>query len=277
MGNLRGVAAGKLASAMDALINLPAARLSVSFVHDAAVLSTGGRLLLLVSMIPRLLWFAFLLGFLLFFQAFAQGTFATVQNAPSRDDGIALAKESGTAIPGAFIEAAHLDMTGKLTGFLIDLAFRHPWIVTLLGLIGFLRVILKPAMALLHGYVATTQDKGDDELLEKVERSWIFAAFSWLLDFLGSVKLDTLKAARSKTGPTNGTAAALALALPVGALAGCKGPKAAAFRTIASVQAVAQKTLVAWADHVVERRAQIAKLPAAAWRPFSRLPDRLTP
>ena len=65
---------------------------------------------------------------------------------------------------------APLDMTGQLTAFLIDLALRHPWIVTVFGLIGFLRVIFKPAMALLHGYVATTQDKSDDELLEKVER-----------------------------------------------------------------------------------------------------------
>lgn len=145
--------------------------------------------------------------------------------------------------------------------FLVDLAFQHPWIVTVFGLIGFLRVIFKPAMALLHGYVATTQDEGDDVLLEKVERSWLFVAFSWLIDFLGSVKLDTIRKARGSAPTAGGLTPALALCIAASLLSGCQSPETVAFKTISAVQLAARTTLDGWADHVVERRAQIAKLP----------------
>jgi hypothetical protein len=114
-----------------------------------------------------------------------------------------------------------VDLTDRLTSFLVDLAFSHPWIVTLFGLIGFLRVIFKPAMGLLHGYVLTTQDRTDDEILEKVERSWAFAALSWALDFLGSVKLDTLKRAKGKLPSGTGLAPMLALVVAAAFLDGC--------------------------------------------------------
>ncbi|MFO1461250.1 MAG: hypothetical protein U1G08_17840 [Verrucomicrobiota bacterium] len=164
---------------------------------------------------------------------------------------------------------APLDMTGQLTAFLIDLALRHPWIVTVFGLIGFLRVIFKPAMALLHGYVATTQDKSDDELLEKVERSWIFVAFSWLIDFFGSVKLDTIRKARGPAPTAGGLTPALALCIAASLLSGCQSPETVAFKTISAVQLAAKTTLDGWADHVVERRVQIAKLPEDQQGPAS--------
>lgn len=160
-------------------------------------------------------WFSFLSdafkGAILFLCLYAVCTFVT-------DFGVAIAQ--GTEIPSAFPDSP-LDMTGQLTLFLVDLVTRFPWLLTVIGLIGFLRVVFKPAMALLHGYVATTQDKGDDELLEKVERSWIFAAFSWVIDFLGSVKLDTLKRAKGKLPTGTGLAPMLALVMAASFLAGC--------------------------------------------------------
>lgn len=72
--------------------------------------------------------------------------------------------------------------------FFRDILAAHPDITTILALVGLLRAINKPLFALMRAYVAKTQSKKDDKLLEKIERSKHYKTFLFLLDWLGSVK-----------------------------------------------------------------------------------------
>lgn len=115
------------------------------------------------------------------------------------------------------------DATGWLTGVLLDLAFRHPWILTLLSVIGLLRLVCKPIMAWLHGHVARTESPADDALLARVEASPWFRILSWLVDYLGSIKLDTLRKVPARSGSSGGTLplALLLIGVPLTLGAGC--------------------------------------------------------
>lgn len=84
---------------------------------------------------------------------------------------------------------APVDVTSELTALLVKLTIQYPWIVGIFSLMGALRMILKPAMTWLHGYVAKTETKADDELLEKVEHSKTFIVLAWVVDTLTSIKL----------------------------------------------------------------------------------------
>lgn len=68
-------------------------------------------------------------------------------------------------------------------------ALKHPWIATALLVIGILRTINKPALALLWRFVRFTPWRGDDILLERVERSKSYRIALFLLDWLASIKL----------------------------------------------------------------------------------------
>jgi len=109
------------------------------------------------------------------------------------------------------------------TRFIAELALRHPWVFTLLTLIGFLRVVFKPLMAWLHSHVESTESTRDDALLAQVEASIWYRIGAWLVDYLGSIKLDTVKKAGGKSGASAGTA--LAILLMVGAGCATKAPE----------------------------------------------------
>lgn len=64
----------------------------------------------------------------------------------------------------------------------------HPNITTILAGVGLLRVINKPLFHLIRTYVASTETKEDDKMLEKVERSKQYKTFLFILDWFGSVK-----------------------------------------------------------------------------------------
>lgn len=67
------------------------------------------------------------------------------------------------------------------------------WLVGLLAIIGTLRLIVKPALALAYAIVQATPSKSDDEAVAKVEQSKVFKALLFVLDWLASVKLPSKK------------------------------------------------------------------------------------
>ena len=79
-------------------------------------------------------------------------------------------------------------MDPSLLELLREFLQNHPNITTILATVGMLRIINKPLFALLRTYVAQTQSKKDDQMLEKVERSKYYKIFLFALDWLGSIK-----------------------------------------------------------------------------------------
>lgn len=73
--------------------------------------------------------------------------------------------------------------------WLLDLAAKHPWIVTVLLVVGTLRLAVKPAFSIWHTYVAATETTKDDEFLEKVETSKWLKWILYALDYVASVKI----------------------------------------------------------------------------------------
>jgi hypothetical protein len=76
-----------------------------------------------------------------------------------------------------------------LTDTIIGLAEKYPVIASILILLGSLRLLIKPIMAGVRLWTTSTESTRDDELLDKVERSWGYTAFLFLLDWLTSIKL----------------------------------------------------------------------------------------
>jgi hypothetical protein len=63
----------------------------------------------------------------------------------------------------------------------------------LVVVMGLARVIFKPVMLALHSISEATDSKKDDELLEKVEASKGFKIFSFVMDYILSIKLPEKK------------------------------------------------------------------------------------
>jgi hypothetical protein len=70
---------------------------------------------------------------------------------------------------------------------------KYPQVVSILVVIGALRVVLKPLMAVLQSYVDYTVDPKDNELLAKILDSAPYKALAYALDLLGSIKLPAKK------------------------------------------------------------------------------------
>ncbi len=73
--------------------------------------------------------------------------------------------------------------------FIVTLAQKYPWIITVLAAVGALRTIFKPAMSWLQSRVAATPDTADDARLERVQHSLWYAVLAWLLDYTASIKI----------------------------------------------------------------------------------------
>lgn len=63
-------------------------------------------------------------------------------------------------------------------------------VATFMGLV---RIVFKPLMIMLHEIAASTESKKDDVLLEKVEASKAFKIFSFVLDYVLSIKMPEKK------------------------------------------------------------------------------------
>lgn len=84
--------------------------------------------------------------------------------------------------------------------WLDSIVTQYPWLATVLIVIGACRVVAKPLMSLAHSFAAYTTTTKDDAIVAKVEASWAWRAFCWLLDWTASVKIGTQ---RPTTQPAN--------------------------------------------------------------------------
>ncbi len=73
--------------------------------------------------------------------------------------------------------------------FIVGLAAKHPWLVSLLAVVATLRLVFKPIMSAVEAYVKSTPSATDDEWVAKAQHSPAFRAFAWVLDYLGSIKV----------------------------------------------------------------------------------------
>lgn len=99
-----------------------------------------------------------------------------------------------------------LPLAQSIEAFVIGLAIKHPWIASALLLLGTLRLIIKPLMSLIRLVTKSTSTPADDQFLDKVEASWLWTAFLFIVDWLTSIKLPAAKARPSTSPPARGRA-----------------------------------------------------------------------
>jgi len=74
-----------------------------------------------------------------------------------------------------------------------QLVGQYPIVVSIILVMGSLRVIMKPLMSLLQAIAKETSTPKDNELLAKLLDNKIYKALSFCLDFVASVKLPKKK------------------------------------------------------------------------------------
>lgn len=72
---------------------------------------------------------------------------------------------------------------------IIDFATQHPSLASVLVIIGSLRLVFKPLFAAMHSFAQSSGNTKLDQDLTAVETSQVYTWVSWLLDYVGSIKL----------------------------------------------------------------------------------------
>jgi hypothetical protein len=110
----------------------------------------------------------------------------------------------------------------------VQVVENHPWVASLLILIGSLRLLFKPIMSLVRSRIAATPTTEDDAQLQRVMSSWWYQALAWTLDFVASIKIAPpiqQPASRSTAPSMEGVVRSLALlcvpVLAASVMAGC--------------------------------------------------------
>lgn len=91
--------------------------------------------------------------------------------------------------------------------WLDSIVTQYPWLATVLIVIGAFRVVAKPLMSLAHSFAAYTTTTKDDAIVAKVEASWAWRAFCWLLDWTASVKIGTQRPTTQPADPITSNSA----------------------------------------------------------------------
>jgi hypothetical protein len=68
-----------------------------------------------------------------------------------------------------------------------------PSVITILTIMGALRLALKPIMSLIEIYVKLSPSKKDDVIPEKIMQSKAYKTLAYILDLVGSVKIPKKK------------------------------------------------------------------------------------
>jgi len=79
-----------------------------------------------------------------------------------------------------------------LAGFFVGLAQNYPWLATILLIVGALRVVFKPLMTLLDGYVKENCSAEEYARLRTFEAGPVYKWVSFAMDLVGSVKLPVI-------------------------------------------------------------------------------------
>lgn len=69
----------------------------------------------------------------------------------------------------------------------------YPWVVSIIAVVGTFRLVVKPIITAIEKIVRETATTKDDEVLERVQRSPIYAWFFYVLDWLTSIKIPPRK------------------------------------------------------------------------------------
>ena len=76
-----------------------------------------------------------------------------------------------------------------MEAILISFIQGYPHLSTILMIVGFLRLVIKPIMTILKAYVAITPSNKDNETLDKIFNSKYWKRFLFILDWLTSIKV----------------------------------------------------------------------------------------
>ncbi len=91
------------------------------------------------------------------------------------------------------LDTGQIETSNIITTFVLQFAQSHPWLMTILSLIGAFRAVAKPLTTWYEARVKATPDTADDIQLENVQHSIFYKALCWLLDFGASVKVGPQK------------------------------------------------------------------------------------
>lgn len=72
---------------------------------------------------------------------------------------------------------------------ILDLAGKFPWVLSVVTVIGVLRIVVKPLMSIAKAVAEATSSPSDNLWVEKVENSKIYKGFIYAIDWLASIKL----------------------------------------------------------------------------------------
>jgi hypothetical protein len=76
---------------------------------------------------------------------------------------------------------------------MVQLAEKFPVVSTILMLVGGLRLVFKPIMAIIESVIAYTPYDSDDKALANVKKSKAYTFLAWFVDWSASVKLPVKK------------------------------------------------------------------------------------
>jgi hypothetical protein len=76
-----------------------------------------------------------------------------------------------------------------VSGGAAALLAKFPILASVFMIMGALRAVLKPLMALFRAFVAYTPSKADDVLPDQVEASPLYKGVAFVLDYLASIKI----------------------------------------------------------------------------------------
>lgn len=72
---------------------------------------------------------------------------------------------------------------------LAGLIAKFPLVATIIMIVGALRIVVKPIMALLHNLADYSPSQKDDILIDKVENSKLYKGFLFCIDWIASIKV----------------------------------------------------------------------------------------
>lgn len=80
-----------------------------------------------------------------------------------------------------------------IVSFIISLAGKYPLVVTIVSVIGVLRLIFKPVFTFLRAITDAIPGQADNKLVDDIEKSKVVEIIRFVLDLFASVKLPEKK------------------------------------------------------------------------------------
>jgi len=76
-----------------------------------------------------------------------------------------------------------------ILSFIVSMAGKYPIVVTLVSVIGVMRLAFKPLFVFLHSVADAIPGDADNKLLDNVEKSKAYEIVKFVLDLFASIKL----------------------------------------------------------------------------------------